>query len=292
MENPPEHLLRGTPWCCSVDGRRLRGQAPECSASVQSRRIERCRPRTSPIMVRLHLVLRSPADSHGRRMCAKAAGKAVDELHMPAHGNGGRAGTSHGNGGLVHTCTTLGSPALSQAIPEGTPDQNPGWQIQLTLYDGAGGFGPDLQQLSITGTFETVHRARVKVVDATAERWEVPETLVPLPPLNTSLHLNDTHYDFSYTNQPFGFAITRACEGEVVWNSTVPAPTVPWQARCLSSKRSQLRGSVPRDQLRPASATGAVWIRREGVEPHHRDQGTVRGGKPSSPSAARCSGRS
>jgi alpha-glucosidase (family GH31 glycosyl hydrolase) len=117
-------------------------------------------------------------------------------------------------GGYVVTSAAALRPSASQ---------RPGWAMQLKLADGDGYFGPDAPQLIVRVVFETKQRLRVHISDPTEARWEIPESLLPLAPGDASvMKMEDTHYAFSYTNSPFGFAVTRRDDGEVLFNTTSP----------------------------------------------------------------------
>jgi len=105
-----------------------------------------------------------------------------------------------------------------------SPAQRPGWQLSLKLADGNNYFGADVALLQVQVVFETKQRLRVKISNPLEARWEVPESLLPLAPGDSSLmRVEDAFYSFSYTSFPFGFAVTRVDDGEVVFNSTAPA---------------------------------------------------------------------
>jgi len=106
--------------------------------------------------------------------------------------------------------------------PEASSNQQPGWTLQLALYDGNGYFGSDVPSLAVDISFETRHRLRVKITDPGSQRWEIPEDILPLAPSNSTLHVGDASYTVSWTTQPFGFAVTRRSDGSVIFNSTSP----------------------------------------------------------------------
>lgn len=101
------------------------------------------------------------------------------------------------------------------------PDNQPGISIGLNLYDGTAYFGQDFSIVRVDVFYETVNRLRVKV-HTLGNRWEVPDALLPRPALNTTLSPADTAYTFSYTSQPFGFAVSRKSDGVTVFNTTAP----------------------------------------------------------------------
>lgn len=96
----------------------------------------------------------------------------------------------------------------------------PGWTIGLQLYDGNGYFGVDTPRLVVNVAFETAERLRIKISDPSTDRWEIPESILPITP--PDLTVNNFMYSFSYTNEPFGFAVTRLDDSEVIFNTTSP----------------------------------------------------------------------
>lgn len=117
----------------------------------------------------------------------------------------------------------VGGYAVTSIQPfQPSAQQNPGWQIGLTLFDGNGYFGPDLASLSVDVTFETLNRIRVRIYDPANDRWEIPTSILPLAPVNSTINVDDLYYSFSYTSKPFGFAVTRVDDGVVIFNTTSP----------------------------------------------------------------------
>lgn len=115
---------------------------------------------------------------------------------------------------------TSGGYALQSVDPLDTP--NPGWRMLLKLYDGTGYFGKDAPMLAVDVHFETRHRMRLRVHEPERQRWEIPEWMLPLAPANKSLRVEDAYYRLDYTVQPFGFAVSRVEDGQVLFNSTPP----------------------------------------------------------------------
>jgi hypothetical protein len=112
--------------------------------------------------------------------------------------------------------------AAAHAVPA-SPTQSPGWLLQLKIADGNDYFGADAPMLQVQVMFETKQRLRVRITNPLEERWEIPTSLLPLAPGDPSVtKVDDTYYSFAYTDVPFGFAITRTDDHEVIFNSTAP----------------------------------------------------------------------
>ncbi|WOH13366.1 hypothetical protein DCAR_0832876 [Daucus carota subsp. sativus] len=96
-------------------------------------------------------------------------------------------------------------------------------------------YGPDIPLLQLYVKHETNGRLRVHMTDAKKQRWEVPYNLLPraqppsLKPTITrslnkptifSLDTSNTDLIFSYTKDPFTFAVTRKSNGQTLFNSS------------------------------------------------------------------------
>ncbi|XP_043715278.1 alpha-xylosidase 1 [Telopea speciosissima] len=96
-------------------------------------------------------------------------------------------------------------------------------------------YGPDIPYLQLFVKHETQDRLRVHITDAEQARWEVPYNLLPReqPPLvkktigkarKTLFSPSDYSIGeliFSYTVDPFGFAVRRKSNGQTLFNSSV-----------------------------------------------------------------------
>eukprot|EP00276_Gloeochaete_wittrockiana_P018185 CAMPEP_0184341240 /NCGR_PEP_ID=MMETSP1089-20130417/9855_1 /TAXON_ID=38269 ORGANISM="Gloeochaete wittrockiana, Strain SAG46.84" /NCGR_SAMPLE_ID=MMETSP1089 /ASSEMBLY_ACC=CAM_ASM_000445 /LENGTH=975 /DNA_ID=CAMNT_0026669427 /DNA_START=135 /DNA_END=3059 /DNA_ORIENTATION=+ len=98
-----------------------------------------------------------------------------------------------------------------------------GFQLNLSLANGTAAYGTDITPLTVIVTEETDTRVHVKIVDPSNARWEVPQKIIPRPTVTTKA--SNPKYTVSYTNYPFGFAITRTTDGSVLFNTTVPSNT-------------------------------------------------------------------
>ncbi|GKV43970.1 hypothetical protein SLEP1_g51200 [Rubroshorea leprosula] len=94
-------------------------------------------------------------------------------------------------------------------------------------------YGPDIPYLRLFVKHETGDRLRVQITDADKQRWEVPYNLLPRdqpPPLKKAIprsrknpitvsELSGAELIFTYTSDPFGFAVKRKSNGQVLFNS-------------------------------------------------------------------------
>lgn len=84
-------------------------------------------------------------------------------------------------------------------------------------------YGEDINPLQVTVRIEKKTRLRVYISDYSNSRWEVPHSLLPRPKLSSKLkHVSSPQLAVTYTRKPFGFAVTRISNGEVLFNSTPP----------------------------------------------------------------------
>uniref|UniRef100_A0A5B6YHF2 Putative alpha-xylosidase 1 n=1 Tax=Davidia involucrata TaxID=16924 RepID=A0A5B6YHF2_DAVIN len=95
-------------------------------------------------------------------------------------------------------------------------------------------YGPDIPHLQLYVKHETGDRLRVHITDAEKQRWEVPYNLLPReqPPLMkqtigrsrknpiTVSEYSGSELIFSYTADPFGFAVKRKSNGQTIFNSS------------------------------------------------------------------------
>ncbi|KAF3431860.1 hypothetical protein FNV43_RR26596 [Rhamnella rubrinervis] len=95
-------------------------------------------------------------------------------------------------------------------------------------------YGPDIPHLQLFVKHETQDRLRIHIADAERQRWEVPYNLLPReqPPASkqtigrsrknpiTVSEYSGSAFTFSYTVDPFGFAVRRKSDGQVLFNSS------------------------------------------------------------------------
>ncbi|GLJ52795.1 hypothetical protein SUGI_1124670 [Cryptomeria japonica] len=116
-------------------------------------------------------------------------------------------------------CNALGRGYTLNSATEAADGRS--FKAQLQLMANNSLYGPDIQNLQLLVRYESHDRLRVYISDADKERWEVPRELVArkndVDGINSK---KEPELLFSYTKNPFGFAVTRRSNGEVLFNST------------------------------------------------------------------------
>ncbi|KAF9581414.1 hypothetical protein BGW38_001583 [Lunasporangiospora selenospora] len=96
-----------------------------------------------------------------------------------------------------------------------------GWTLDLGLEGSCQRFGQDLTGLRVDVDFETESRVRVKILDPTKARYEVPEIALDSPESTARRTNVERSYAFNYTENPFTFSVTRISTGEKIFDSNV-----------------------------------------------------------------------
>eukprot|EP00026_Physarum_polycephalum_P002427 Phypoly_transcript_02433.p1 GENE.Phypoly_transcript_02433~~Phypoly_transcript_02433.p1 ORF type:complete len:897 (+),score=153.68 Phypoly_transcript_02433:115-2805(+) len=91
-----------------------------------------------------------------------------------------------------------------------------GYQGNLTLI-GAGPYGSDIQNPAVEVTFQSDTTLRIKIYDPSNARWEVPNVNILQPPTAPPAQ---PLYNITFTESPFGFAVIRVSNGDVIFNTT------------------------------------------------------------------------
>ncbi|KAH8100347.1 alpha-glucosidase [Cristinia sonorae] len=86
-------------------------------------------------------------------------------------------------------------------------------------------FGPDIEKLKLEVTYETKTRVHVKITDASSQRYEIPESVLPRPDAGHSVAPQLAEIQFNYTTSPFSFSIFRTKTKEVLF-STASHPLI------------------------------------------------------------------
>ncbi|KAL2484154.1 Glycosyl hydrolase family 31 protein [Forsythia ovata] len=134
---------------------------------------------------------------------------------------------------------------------------------RLQLIDNSSNLGPDIQFLTITASFETKYRLRIRITDANNPRWEIPQEILPRqsnsplrrslsgnhpsPPQNHRLFLSDPSSDLTFTllnTTPFGFTVSRLSSGDTLFNTT-PVKHHPETYLVFKDQYLQLSSALP-----------------------------------------------
>ncbi|KAH9288316.1 hypothetical protein KI387_032433 [Taxus chinensis] len=123
---------------------------------------------------------------------------------------------------LPLACRALGSGYTLTSITQAPDGKSLTAQLQLIRNNSL--YGADIQQLKLLVRYESNECLRVYITDAEKQRWEVPKEVVARynddHGANNDGSINDHELQFSYTKNPFGFAVTRSSNGEVLFNSS------------------------------------------------------------------------
>jgi alpha-D-xyloside xylohydrolase len=79
-------------------------------------------------------------------------------------------------------------------------------------------YGPAITPLQLIVSIEGPSTLHVQILDPSAQRWRVPEWIYP--PTSPAFNPGVPFFLFSYTSNPFGFAVQRIADGVIVFNST------------------------------------------------------------------------
>ncbi|KAH9456773.1 hypothetical protein Pst134EB_012974 [Puccinia striiformis f. sp. tritici] len=98
-----------------------------------------------------------------------------------------------------------------------------GFDASLLFMSGQPCHDGEISSLRLSVKYETNERLHVRIVDASAQRYEVPAILFPRP--SNSTKVSKTALVFSYEKSPFSFTISRRSTREVLF-STISHPLI------------------------------------------------------------------
>ncbi|KAK9903797.1 hypothetical protein M0R45_000907 [Rubus argutus] len=141
---------------------------------------------------------------------------------------------------------------------EETPDG--GILGHLQLKQKSNTYGPDIPLLQLFVKHETDERLRVHITDAEKQRWEVPYNLLPreqAPSLKQTIgrsrkspitvsEYSGTELVFSYTADPFGFAVKRKSDKQVLFNSSSDSSD-PYGELVFKDQYLEISTKLPKD---------------------------------------------
>ncbi|XP_062096757.1 alpha-glucosidase [Humulus lupulus] len=135
----------------------------------------------------------------------------------------------------------------------------------LQLIKNSSTYGSDIQSLTLTASYDTADRLRIRITDAKKKRWEVPKDIVPRQSLTQSQyrflpenHLTSPELQFpakpnsdlvlTFQNTtPFGFTISRRSTGETLFD-TSPVKSKPETRLVFKDQFLQISSALPKDR--------------------------------------------
>ncbi|KIX02478.1 uncharacterized protein Z518_08419 [Rhinocladiella mackenziei CBS 650.93] len=100
-------------------------------------------------------------------------------------------------------------------------------------------YGTDLPNLTLSVEYQTASRLHVIIQDQNRTVYQVPESVLPRPNTTNAVSASDSQLQFTYTEDPFSFAVSRP-GGEVLFN-TSGSPII------FESQYLRLRTALPND---------------------------------------------
>ncbi|XP_002531635.2 alpha-xylosidase 1 [Ricinus communis] len=121
-------------------------------------------------------------------------------------------------------------------------------------------YGPDIPLLQLYVKHETQDRLRVHITDAEKQRWEVPYNLLPReqpPALKQTIgrsrknpltvqEYSSSELIFSYTADPFSFAVKRKSNGQTLFNSSSDESD-PFSQLVFKDQYLEISTKLPKD---------------------------------------------
>lgn len=130
------------------------------------------------------------------------------------------------NDGNVPWCfyPTADDASVGYNLTDYTLDDD-GLRGTLTVRGGGGtdSLGTDITTLALDISFQCSGIARVHITDASADRWEIPTTVVPDGTSTAAARKagdESLKYALTFTEAPFTFALTRTADGVLLFNSS------------------------------------------------------------------------
>lgn len=110
----------------------------------------------------------------------------------------------------------------------------------LTILGNCSAYGPDYPTLTLSVSFETADRLRVRITDTQNKAHIVPDDVASWPAPGTNKVDNGTsNLDFQWQENPFGFKVVRKSDGEVLFNTIGQKLVFEEQFVRFSSKLSE-----------------------------------------------------
>ncbi|XP_030480036.1 alpha-glucosidase [Cannabis sativa] len=128
----------------------------------------------------------------------------------------------------------------------------------LQLIKNSSTYGPDIQSLTLTASYDTADRLRIRITDAKKKRWEVPKDIIPgqthtqsqlrfLPEIQFPAKPNSDLVLTFHNTTPFGFSVSRRSTGETIFD-TSPVNSKPETRLVFKDQFLQISSSLPKDR--------------------------------------------
>ncbi|KDP34894.1 hypothetical protein JCGZ_09182 [Jatropha curcas] len=158
---------------------------------------------------------------------------------------------------------TVGYGYVIESVVVSLPDRS--LKADLSLIKNSTVYGPDIQSVSLFASFETKERIRIRITDSQAQRWEIPQEIIPRQDHHISLvnyvknppasHrallenkiLSSPNSDLVFTlrdTTPFGFSVSRKSNGDVLFDA-MPDTADPGSFLVFKDQYIQLSTSLP-----------------------------------------------
>ena len=122
-------------------------------------------------------------------------------------------------------------------------------------------YGNEIFRLALEVTYETDDILHVKIYDTEERQFQVPDYVLPRKRFHGA---TDPAYEFSYTDNTFGFVVKRKSNGEVLFNSTDVQMIFEDQFVSFGSKVHDIMnvyglGENVDNFLRPRDSVSTLW---------------------------------
>jgi hypothetical protein len=103
----------------------------------------------------------------------------------------------------------------------------------------------DISDLLFSVSYDSNTRLRVRITDANSVRWEPPDVVRADSCGSSRCGAADRLLDVSFTEDPFGFAVTRRGDGSTLFNSSAPDVAQPFSSLVYSEQFLSISSSLP-----------------------------------------------
>ena len=135
-------------------------------------------------------------------------------------------------------------PPAGYSVVSGPTWSRDGASVRLRLKAPGPFPSQDISELLFSASFDSNTRLRVRITDANADRWEPPDIVRENHCGSSGCGATAPLLDVSFSEDPFGFAVTRRDDGSVIFNSTAPDVAQPFPNLIYSDQFLSLSSSL------------------------------------------------